>query len=248
MDKRGLSAIVATVLIILVTIAGVSIVWFGIVPMIRNGVGGSNIDPFLSLEIIQGRYSVWDSGNRLATVQIKRGSDKSDLAGLDLIFFLGGNSVTHFVPSVPSVNTVGVYYVNLSSYSGGLSSVSVAPVFRDGKRGNVLSLLEVGDFLSTDVLDLIGSGDIPAGSFEEPNGGTGSGTPESCVEDWNCTGFGACVDGIESQSCSDLNLCGTFDDLPVLVRDCVCVEDWSCSGFGECVDGIESQRDRKSVV
>jgi flagellin-like protein len=36
MDKKGISAIVATVLVILITVAGVAIIWVGVLPMISE--------------------------------------------------------------------------------------------------------------------------------------------------------------------------------------------------------------------
>jgi FlaG/FlaF family flagellin (archaellin) len=41
MDKKAVSAVVATVLIILITIAAVTIIWSAIIPMIQNNISGS---------------------------------------------------------------------------------------------------------------------------------------------------------------------------------------------------------------
>jgi len=43
MEKRGISAIVASVLIILITIAGVTILWAAVIPMIKNSIELSNL-------------------------------------------------------------------------------------------------------------------------------------------------------------------------------------------------------------
>ncbi len=40
-NKKGISAIVATVLIILITVAAVTIIWAAIIPMIQNNIQGS---------------------------------------------------------------------------------------------------------------------------------------------------------------------------------------------------------------
>ena len=39
--KKGISAIIATVLIILITVAAVTIIWAAIIPMIQNQIGGA---------------------------------------------------------------------------------------------------------------------------------------------------------------------------------------------------------------
>lgn len=44
MNKRGISAIVATVLIILITVASVTIIWVAIIPLISDRFGGLNED------------------------------------------------------------------------------------------------------------------------------------------------------------------------------------------------------------
>ena len=53
MNKRGISAVVATVLIVLMTVAGVAIVWVGVLPIIQRN---------LEFGALDGRVSVLSSG------------------------------------------------------------------------------------------------------------------------------------------------------------------------------------------
>ena len=221
MKKKAISTIVATVLIILITVAGVAIIWTAIIPLIKNGFDGINTDVDLRIVSSLG-YTVWDSENRLATVQVKRGNDESDIIGFDLIFNLGGNSVKHYVDAVPEINNMKVYYVNLSGHSGDLSSISVAPVFRGGLIGEVVSELKGANVPKADIVALINSGILNAIDFIEPN----SGFKEGDFDGGTCE-----VTNVEdSFACSDGDVywydnCGNKTDLK---DDC---------SFG-CSDGI----------
>jgi hypothetical protein len=42
----------------------------------------------------------------------------------------------------------------------------------------------------------------------------------ACTPSWTCSGFGACVDGQETQSCADSNNCGTISGRPALTQSC----------------------------
>ena len=41
-----------------------------------------------------------------------------------------------------------------------------------------------------------------------------------CPENWECTGWGPCIDGNQSKICLDQNSCGTENEKPVLVQTC----------------------------
>jgi hypothetical protein len=163
MNKRGISAIVATVLIILVTVAAVTIIWIVIIPMISEGT--SFHDPNLRLNVqTSDGYTVYDPDLKFATIQIYRGADESDLLGIELIFGFEGNSVRHFVRNFPESNGMNVYYIDLGAFGVAPTSIGVAPVFSDGEIGSLLSEFDseipLAD-LSTFDSDL----------FEGPNGG-----------------------------------------------------------------------------
>ena len=53
-NKKGISAIVATVLIILITVAAVTIIWAAIIPMITENIGGATecVTPSAALTVV----------------------------------------------------------------------------------------------------------------------------------------------------------------------------------------------------
>jgi hypothetical protein len=45
--------------------------------------------------------------------------------------------------------------------------------------------------------------------------------PVECVEKWVCTDWSACVDGLQTRTCTDENSCGTEEDKPLETQPCV---------------------------
>ena len=80
--KRGVSTIVATVLIILIVVAAIAIIWMVILPLLGVNLGGSGGE--LSIITSEG-YTVYDPTTGLASVQIKRGDDDSELKNIEVV-------------------------------------------------------------------------------------------------------------------------------------------------------------------
>ena len=86
--------IVATVLIILITVAAVAIIWIVIFPMVRDRIelGDTN----LRFNIVtSGGYTFYDVSEGKLYVQVKRGADESDIVGMDIIVNVEGDSDTY---------------------------------------------------------------------------------------------------------------------------------------------------------
>jgi len=167
MEKSGVSAIVAMVFLILVSVVGVGFVWISAVSIVEDGLDDFSLDSRLSIVSSKG-YTVWDEDIRLVSVQIERKGD-GVICGFELIFDLEGNSVKHFEEDVPGINGKKMYYVNLSDYSGELFKISVAPVFCDKGVGEVTDELEFDEIVEGDLEELIDEEE-----FESPNGGAGN--------------------------------------------------------------------------
>ena len=67
--------------------------------------------------------------------------------------------------------------------------------------------------------------------------------PPLCTEDWTCTAWSDCVDGTQTRTCTDNNVCGTTINKPLESQACevVCVEDWTCGEWSKCVDGTQAR-------
>lgn len=77
-------------------------------------------------------------------------------------------------------------------------------------------------------------------AFKEGGGKKGG---EKCIEDWDCSGWSECENGVQVRVCTDDNECGTFENQPSESRSCqvTCSEDWECSVWSDCVDEVQTR-------
>jgi hypothetical protein len=66
---------------------------------------------------------------------------------------------------------------------------------------------------------------------------------DTCTEDWECTAWSECVNGVQNRVCTDSNGCGATFDKPAESQSCTiaCTEDWHCTVWSECVDYIQTR-------
>jgi hypothetical protein len=207
MRKRGISAVVATVLIILIVAMAVTTVWVFILPVVKDVVDvGDVVGDVGAVEIVtSGGYTLWDEEEGVLEVQVERGNDGEEPIAIDFIFSINGSSVTERVLDVLDAGATKVYPFDLSYY-GKPDKVGVAFVYADG----------VGEAVTVD--------DIPSGS----SGGGGGGSPpvvvapedDSCSESWSCGSWSNCVASSRTRSCTDSNNCSTVVYRPDLSEAC----------------------------
>jgi hypothetical protein len=136
MNKRGISAVVATVLIILITVAAITIIWTAIIPMINNNLKSSNQCMLAQgdLRIGPNGYTCINGSN--ITVEIARQAADYDLAGIQVIIYKGGTSTSYTINDtasdpLPGKNLAKVYSMNNTSYTGA-DRIVIAPIVRAG--------------------------------------------------------------------------------------------------------------------
>jgi len=237
MDKEGVSTVVAIALTMVITASGVCVIWGFFSVVVDYDSFDVNTD--VSLDVVSsGEYTAWDPANLLSMVRIERGSDDSDLIGLDLIYYFEKHSVKHYVLDVPIINVMKTYYVNLSGYPDALVSIGVAPVFVGEVIGSVIGRLDVGDIPEVDILALIDSGEISGDLFDLLNDGVilGACSEEESIE------RGTCLDGVDNDcdlyvDCDDSGCYGHYSCCSNVVQDGD--EDGVDCG-GSCVSGVES--------
>lgn len=59
-----------------------------------------------------------------------------------------------------------------------------------------------------------------SGLNDDDESDEGVSTSGACTEDWRCSSWSECIDGIESRTCNDLYDCGTTELKPVEAREC----------------------------
>ena len=214
-NKRGISAVVATTLTVLLSVVAVSIVWIGIDDQIGEEAFESSIESKASINIIEG-YTVWDPDNETLSVQVEVSEiGSSTPIAIDFIFEVDGNSIKRRITEVPGENSRQVFYFNMSGL-GKPDEIAISFVYENGESSPILSRIEVipeGDL--DEVLvgeEILGVGDN-IGSEEETE------DFEDEVDNFN----GECV---PSLSPWDGDFLESFD-----------IEDTYCSGGGLCNHG-----------
>ena len=129
-NKSGVSAIVATVFLVLITITAVSIIWGAVIPFIK---GNLNYDQrHVDLRIVtENGYTVYDKDQGIAYIAVSRGNDNETIAGMQILIDFDGTtySVTEKAP-VPGAQKSYFFVMTDMKANGHLPrTVSVAPVF-----------------------------------------------------------------------------------------------------------------------
>jgi len=152
MSKKGISAVVATVLIVLITVAGVAVIWVGVLPILRESLDFSDLEGRVSV-VGTGGYTVYDSSRGIASVQVKRDVDEGVMDRIKIGFIIDGNSVSSSVIA-PGSGQTRVYNFDLSGY-GMPDSVEVAPIFVSStgreKEGSMSSEVKMPTGVISDV-------------------------------------------------------------------------------------------------
>jgi parallel beta-helix repeat protein len=197
--KQGISAIVATVLLILITIAGIGIIWGVVLPLFKE-VGYLSYSD-IKLDIVTQGYTVYDPEMHFAFVQVARGNDNLNLTALEVVFNINGSSVFYRNYNVPNKNEKKIYTFNFSKdgIDGDPNKVSVAPVFNLNGREKIGELLSTKEIPNQKI-------DLSAPRWEEAkiqalnsivkeNYSEGGGTSPvvSCTADVSCDDRNSCT-------------------------------------------------------
>lgn len=202
MNKRGISAIVASVFIIFMVVFSVFLLWEVVFSISRDGLVG--IADVGDAEIVASDgYTNWNEETGYMNVQVRRNNRDREPVAIDFIFSINGSTVSERIYDVLEVNSARVYAFNLSNYSRP-DEVSVAFVYGKG----------VGNVVSTR--------DIRSSSGGGGSGGGGGGSSES-----KSVGFLSCVAADGCMECDD----GLDNDNDGLVdlEDAGCIDEFDAS-------------------
>lgn len=143
--KKGISAIVATVLIILITVAAVAIVWAAIIPMISDKLdaGAVCFDADRMLTVKNEIHTCLNSSDYV-NVQVSLGSEDIGLVGIQVLVSTDGTDKSEIITTnLPVANENKVYTTSIA-YPGA-QTVSVAAIIemKDGTNRTCTSSNEV---------------------------------------------------------------------------------------------------------
>ena len=184
MEKRGLSEIVVTLIIILLTLIAVGIIWIVINNIIKSGaeqidLGQNNIN----LEI----KKVQVEGDKV-TVFVKRNVGEGEFVGINFIFSDGLNSeVIRRDAALQELEERSFSFTLTTLSIGNLKTVSIAPIFKlsSGVESSGIGTESVGNtadsFDTSKIVEGIGTGSaIATGNFAK-YGAPGFGTTEYTI-------------------------------------------------------------------
>ena len=127
-NNKGVSAIVATVFLIMITVAAVGIIWGTVIPFIKGNLDIDQREVDLKIVTDKG-YTVYDPEDAIAFVQIERGNDNITLHGMELLIDFEGTTYKTTLRA-PSPQQTKSYFFNMTAMNGKLpKTISVAPVF-----------------------------------------------------------------------------------------------------------------------
>ena len=152
-NKRGISAIVATVLIILITVAAVTILWTAIIPMIGDQLESGTVclDAVTGLELSDAGYTCKNVDANTVSLQIKHGSKAFDLEDVRVLISASGNTqsfdliaATTITPSgmtkdnLPGANEEKVFVINTAGMTAAdIDKIQISPVVLVGNTEKV---------------------------------------------------------------------------------------------------------------
>lgn len=224
--KKGISAVVATVLMVLITIAGVVLIWTVVLPMIKENVSSVDFKTDLSIVTSEG-FTAFDGSQGKSCVQVKRGADDSNINAIQFIFTIKGTTYTSTLPGPPEKNQMKTYCFNVSGVEK-IDSISVAPVLAQGnsrKTGVVTGItnnVEEGDLSSYEATYY----NLDQSYVDSGSGGS---EEETCTDECSPLGNKTC-EGNSNKTC------GNYDEDSCLEWSAAtaCGSGKTCSS-GDCV-------------
>jgi len=154
-NNKAISAVIATVLIILITVAAITIIWAAIIPLINKQLSsGTNcLDAVAQVQIVSDEgytcYKVNSTGaNKNMTLQVRHGAKDFTLADISVLVSAGGDSTTLSVDKnqvgtkqgLPGANEAKVYVINTTTITGTISKVEIAPIVSVGNTENTCDI------------------------------------------------------------------------------------------------------------
>ncbi len=163
--KKAVSALVATVLLILITVAAVVIIWGAIMPMLAQGmdVGRACMNARLKINTQQGYtcYNVSALTGTRVLVQVDRGAEDFIPLGLQLVITGGGQSKVYTVRDAQNTSSAILSQLpsNKSNQADGWGIFDV-PGTNEARTYNIYGLGGMTTFTEISVAPIVKVGNI----------------------------------------------------------------------------------------
>ncbi|MGA2129990.1 MAG: archaellin/type IV pilin N-terminal domain-containing protein [Candidatus Pacearchaeota archaeon] len=189
-EKRGLSEIIATLIIILITLVAIGIIWVVINGILKTGTQQiANSQNNVDLQITKVQVA---SNNITVSVYVKRNSGQGNFIAMDFIFNNGTDTeIIRENQTIPQLGQQSFSFILSKLPVNTLKSVSVAPVFQSGSTesvGNPTSTFDVSKIVASVGAPLItGFEAMGFGGMKEVDYNISNGNPVTYPEFKNFT-------------------------------------------------------------
>jgi len=143
-SKTAVEPLVATVILILVTVTIGVIVFAVVLPLIQNRLIESGGAACLSARVVvntEEGYTCYDSATQTVNVMVERGPDEFELSSIQILVYYDGTTKTFIVnQSLPNENEKKMFSVNINEPGKTAKSVAVAPMMKIGKTQKFCSI------------------------------------------------------------------------------------------------------------
>ncbi len=189
-NTKGLSTIVATLLIILLTLVAVAIIWVVVKNVIKTGAEEVSIGKFsISLEI--SRVEIANSTG--INITVKRNPGEANLAGIVFITYSSDNSKSfksYFVLQPLQEKEFGIVLSSFNSASA--RKIAIAPILISDSGKEFIGEIQDEYIFPEPILFVCGDGivELPYEACDDGDNDNGDGCSEDCDVEigWVCNG------------------------------------------------------------
>ncbi len=241
-DKRGISAVISSIMIILIVVGGTTLVWKIITPTINERIHLSDAckNADLMLNVIGG-YTCYDPVLNGISVQVKKGRQEVNISGVEFIVQSQGNSVRIKKDLIFNNNEIKTFYFNVSSLGlSNIEKISISPIVMFGEKEKKCDITSFVKIPSSDC-------DLSAKNLENltisSEGGYiagGGGGSSSCIP--QCDGKFCGDDGCEGScgECEASSICSSGICVPIPTINVISYQKINSASIGNSLISVDS--------
>src|SRR3990167_5776507 len=142
-DKKGVSAVITTLLIILISIVAIAVVWVVIQNLVSEGSSDVSLDRFAFNIVIRSAYI----DGQDVKISVHRNAGGGDLQGIYFIFHNGTDSISVQENFALEALNDKSFSFNFGAYPGLSTSnlVSVAPIYFSGGEDTIGDITDTAE-------------------------------------------------------------------------------------------------------
>lgn len=143
MNKKGVSAVVATVLVVMISVSAVALIWGTVLPVVEDNLAEVSEDK-AEINIMTSKgYTAWHSDLNATTIQFSRGNDDSEVSAVVVILSNSEGDSREFIfnhsSALPQKNSQSVYTILDLDNLGKPTNIEMYVIYADGTKGKIIT-------------------------------------------------------------------------------------------------------------